>query len=189
MKTTNPKDIMNEMGARMKKTMDHTLHEFNTLHTGKASPAMVESVHVEAYGSNVKIKEVAAITTSDARTIVIQPWDKSLLTVVEKAIQKANLGFNPLVDNGIIRCPIPELSKERRKELSKMAHDMAEEGRVAIRGARRDALDVLKKLQKDSIITEDELKRLEKEVQNETDRFVNEIGKAAEHKEKELMQL
>lgn len=173
----------------MQKSLTHTVNEFSGLHTGKASPAMVETVSVEAYGSQMKLKEVAAITAPDARTIVIQPWDKGVLNDVQKGIQKANLGLNPVVDGAIVRCPLPDLSRERREELVKIVHAMAEEGKIGIRAARRDAMEALKKSQKDGFISEDELKRAEKDVQKATDQFTADIAKHVEGKEKELMQI
>ncbi len=177
------------MQSAMDKTVTRTLNEFNTLHTGKASPSMVEAIPVEAYGSSMKLNELAAITTPDARTIMIQPWDQSTVTAIEKAIRAANVGLNPIVDSHVLRCPIPELSKERRQELVKVASNMAEEGRVSVRNARRDGLDALKKAQKDKVITEDDLKRFDKEVQQITDRAIKEINDHLTHKEKELMEL
>lgn len=178
--------IVNEMQARMKKSLDHTLHEFSTIHTGKASPSMVEDVTVEAYGSHLRLKECAAINTPDARLIQVQPWDKSIIRNVEKALQTANLGINPVVDGAIIRLPLPELSRERRQEFVKVAHKLAEEGRVAIRRARHDSMEALKKAKKDGKISEDDEKRLEKEVQTTTDRFIKDIDTHLAHKEQEL---
>lgn len=171
----------------MKKALDHTLHEFSTIHTGKASPTMVEGVTVEAYGSHMRIKDCAAITTPDARLIQIQPWDKGLTKAIEKAIQQANLGLNPAIDGNLVRVPLPELSRERRQDFVKVAHRMAEEGRVQIRNVRRDALDALKKAEKDGKISEDDYKRFEKEVQATTDRMIKEIGDHLVKKEKELL--
>ena len=173
--------------ARMKKAVDHTLHEFSTIHTGKASPAMVESVMVEAYGSMMPLKGCAAITTPDPRMIQIQPWDKGVLRAIEKALQMANIGVNPVVDGALIRLPFPELSKERRQEFVKTAHRLAEEGRVAVRHVRRDAMEAAKKLKKDGKISEDDEKRLEKDVQTATDKAIKDIETALAHKEKDLM--
>lgn len=171
----------------MKKALDHTINEFNSLHTGKASPAMIETVQVDVYGSKMRILDVAAITTPDSRTIMIQPWDKGSLQAIEKGIIAANIGLNPSIDGHIIRCPIPEMSRERRQELAKVAATMAEEGRIGIRAARRDAMDSLKKLQKNSEISEDDLRLYEKDVQKETDSSNTFINKALEDKEKELL--
>jgi ribosome recycling factor len=169
---------LSDAQARMKKAVDHTLHEFSTIHTGKASPAMVESVMVEAYGSMMPLKGCAAITTPDPRMIQIQPWDKALVRPIEKALQMANIGVNP---------PFPELSKERRQEFVKTAHRLAEEGRVAVRHVRRDAMEAAKKLKKDGKISEDDEKRLEKDVQTATDKAIKDIDTAVANKEKELM--
>ncbi|HVU16042.1 MAG TPA: ribosome recycling factor [Candidatus Didemnitutus sp.] len=179
--------ILSDAQARMKKAIDHTLHEFSTIHTGKASPAMVESVMVEAYGSTVPLKGCAAITTPDARMIQIQPWDKSLLRAVEKALQIANIGVNPVIDGNLIRLPFPDLSRERRQELVKTANRLAEEGRVAVRHVRRDAMEAAKKQKKDGKISEDDEKRIEKEVQGATDKAIKDIESALAHKEKDLM--
>lgn len=179
--------VLTDMQGRMKKALDHTLHEFSTIHTGKASPTMVEGVMVEAYGSSMRIKDCAAITTPDARLIQIQPWDKGLTRAIEKAIQQANIGLNPAVDGNMIRVPLPELSRERRQDFVKVANRMAEEGRVQIRNVRRDALDALKKAEKDGKISEDDLKRFEKDVQTATDKMIKDIGDHLARKEKELL--
>lgn len=179
--------IIADMQARMNKAMEHTLHEFSTIHTGKASPSMVESVTVEAYGSHMRLKECAAVSTPDARLIQIQPWDASLVKAVEKAIQTANLGFNPIVDGKLIRIPLPEMSRERREEFVKVAHKLAEEGRVHVRNVRRDAMEQLKRAQKDSHVSEDEVKRMEKEVQAATDKAIKDINEHLAFKEKDLL--
>lgn len=173
----------------MAKAVEHTLGEFNKLHTGKASPSMVENLQVDVYGSKMHLREVSAVTTPDPRTIQIQPWDKTVVSDIEKSIQKANLGFNPVVNGTLIRIPIPELSRERRQELTKVAHTMAEEGHISVRHARHDAFESLKKMQKNKEISEDDQKRAEKEVQNDTDKQNAEIDQYLEHKEKELMTL
>lgn len=183
----NTHPVIQEMSQKMAKATEHTLHEFSTLHTGKASPTMVENVMVEVYGSNMRLKDIAAITTPDSRLIQVQPWDKGAVKPIEKSLQQANLGINPSIDGNIIRLPIPDLSRERRQEMTKVCQRMAEDGRVSIRHARRDALDALKKLQKSGEITEDDLKRYEKEVQQITDRTTKEIDEHLQHKEKELL--
>ena len=179
--------ILTDATVRLKKAVDHTLHEFSTIHTGKASPTMVEGVMVEAYGSMMRLKECAAISTPDARLIQVQPWDKGLIRAVEKALQQANLGINPIVDGGLIRLPLPDLSKERRLEFVKIAHKLAEDGRVNIRHARRDAMEAVKKAGKDGKASEDEEKRLEKEIQTATDKAIKDIDSHLAHKEKELV--
>lgn len=177
---SNP--ILSETQGRMKKALEHTLHEFSTIHTGKASPGMVESVTVEAYGSSMRLKECAAISTPDPRTIVIQPWDKGLAQAIIKGIQTANLGFNPNMDGGIVRIPLPEMSRERRQEFVKVANRLAEEGRVQVRNLRRDAIESAKKAK----LPEDESKRLEKDIQTATDKAIADINQHLTHKEKEL---
>jgi ribosome recycling factor len=178
--------IVNDVQARMKKAVDFTLHEFSTIHTGKASPSMVEGVMVEAYGSMMRLKECAAISTPDARLIQVQPWDKGLIRAVEKALQQANLGINPIVDGGLIRLPLPDLSRERRLEFVKVAHKLAEDGRVNVRHARRDAMEAVKKAKKDGKVSEDDEKRLEKDIQTATDRAIKDIDGHLAAKEKEL---
>lgn len=170
----------------MAKALDFVLRDFETIHTGKASPSMVEGVMVDVYGSSMRMKDVAAITTPDSNLIRIQPWDRGILKEIEKAILAANIGITPAVMGEAVRCPIPALSGERRAELAKVCRDMAEQGRVRIRTIRRDAMDALKKAQKDSAITEDEEKRAEKEIQNLTDKKIEEINKAVEAKEADL---
>ncbi|MDR1303483.1 MAG: ribosome recycling factor [Puniceicoccales bacterium] len=178
-----------ELKAAMDKAIAHTQGEFSSLHTGKASPAMVENLVADTYGSAMRIREIAAITTPDPRTIQIQPWDKSSVQPIEKAILAANIGLTPVAQGTLIRCSIPEMSGERRKELVKIANAMAEEGRIAIRSIRRDTLEIFKKLQKDGAIGEDDLKRIEKDVQKLTDNANGEIQKLFEAKEKDLLQV
>ena len=174
--------ILTDAQTRMKKSVDHTLHEFSTIHTGKASPAMVEGIMVEAYGGMQQLKACAAITTPDPRMIQVQPWDKALLRAIEKALQQANIGVNPVVDGNLVRLPFPDLSKERRLEFVKTAHRLAEEGRVHVRNVRRDVLEQVKKAK----LPEDENKRLEKEIQTATDKSIKDIETSLAHKEKEL---
>jgi ribosome recycling factor len=175
--------LLNDATAKMKKALDYTLHEFSSIHTGKATPAMVEGVMVEAYGSSMRLKECAAITTPDSRMIQVQPWDAGLTKAIEKAIQVANLGFNPVVDGKIVRIPLPDMSRERRQEFVKTAARIAEDGRVHIRNARRDVLEAVKKAK----LPEDEAKRLEKDIQAATDKAIKEIGEHFTAKEKELL--
>lgn len=173
----------------MSKSVAYVVHEFETVHTGKASPSMVEGVLVEAYGTSSRLKDIAAITTPDSSTIRVQPWDKSILKDVEKAILAANIGFTPVIMGDAVRCPIPALSGERRAELAKICHDMAEQGRVRVRNVRRDAIDAFKKLQKAGGATEDDVKKFEKEVQNITDKSIAEINTQLASKEDELKKI
>jgi ribosome recycling factor len=173
--------LINEVG--MKKAVDHTLKEFSAIHTGKATPAMVEGIMVDAYGSQMRLKDCAAITTPDARLIQIQPWDNGLTKSIEKAIQIANLGFNPMVDGKIIRVSLPDMSRERRQEFVKTANRLAEEGRVQVRNVRRDALEAIRKAK----LPEDESKRTEKDLQTATDKYIKEINDQLAKKEAELL--
>lgn len=175
--------ILSDAQLKMKKAVDYTLHEFSAIHTGKATPAMIEGVMVEAYGSMTPLKQCAAISTPDARLIQIQPWDASLIKSILKGIQEANLGFNPIPDGKIIRIPLPEMSRERRQEFVKTAHRLAEEGRVHVRNVRRDVLEASKKAK----LPEDESKRLEKDVQALTDKSIADINAHLAHKEKDLL--
>src|SRR4026209_647860 len=162
-------DILLEGEEKMTKPEEVVLHEFAGVRTGKASPSLVENIMVDAYGSQMRIRELAGITTPEPRMLLIQPWDATTLHPIEKAIQKSNLGLNPAIDKKTIRIFLPELSQERRLELSKIVRKMAEDGRVAIRHVRRDAIENLKEESKSGAITEDQLLSAEKEVQKLTD--------------------
>src|SRR5213594_92825 len=165
-------EILFEAEMAMEKSVDYMIHEFSSVRTGKASPALVENIDVVAYGANMKLKQLALITTPEPRLLVIQPFDASTTRDIEKAIKESKIGINPAVDGKIIRLPIPELSEERRRELAKSLGKMAEEARVRVRSNRRAALDEAKKLKTGSGISEDELRDLEDEIQKLTDRFV-----------------
>ena len=180
-------DIILESEEKMAKTEEVVVKEFSGVRTGKASPGLVENILVEVYGSNMRIRELAGITTPESRVIMIQPWDATTLHPIEKAIQKANLGLNPAVDKKFIRIVLPELSTERRLEFVKAIKKMAEDGRVAIRHVRRDGIEALKKEEKAGGITEDELESAEKEIQKLTDQYVAKIETHVAHKEKEIM--
>jgi len=180
-----PKDILTTLTEYLKKATDYTVGQFAGLHAGKASPSMLDSVRVTAYGSTVTLKEVSAVTTPDAKTIMVQPWDKSIIRDIEKSIQEANLGLNPIVDGAILRVPVPELTGERRQELAKTAGKIAEEGRVRVRQARRDALDLFKAAKNDGL-SEDDFKRYEKDVQKMHDNYIADINQLLSNKEKEL---
>ena len=179
------KEIFDKMEQDMQKSVDHVIHEFSTLHTGKANSSMVETVIVDVYGSSMKLRDVAAITTPDARTIQIQPWDKSTVAPIEKALLEAKIGITPVVTGELIRLPMPELSGERREELCKVAQGFAEQGRIGIRASRKEAMDSLKEAQKEGL-PEDDFKRGEKDVQKNTDDSVNKINQALSSKEDDL---
>jgi ribosome recycling factor len=180
-------DILLEAEEKMTKTEEVVQHEFNGLRTGKASPALVENITVEVYGSHMRIRELAGITTPESRQILIQPWDVQTTGPIEKAIQKSNLGINPTVQGKSIRIVLPDLSTERRQELVKIARKMTEDGRVAIRHVRRDALEHIKKESKNGGISEEDVEHAEAEVQKLTDQYVKKIDEHLAHKEKEIM--
>jgi ribosome recycling factor len=180
-------DILLDTEEKMIKTEEVVQHEFSGVRTGKASPSLVENVLVEVYGSQMRIRELAGITSPEPRMLLIQPWDSNTLHPIEKAIQKSNLGLNPAVDKKFIRIVLPELSQERRIEFIKIIKKMAEDGRVAIRHIRRDALEHLKKDSKAGGVTEDQEQAAEKEVQKLTDQYIAKIDKHVETKEKEIL--
>ncbi len=180
-------DILLEAEEKMEKTEQVVVNEFAGVRTGKASASLVENILVETYGSHMRIRELAGITAPEPRTLAIQPWDASTITAIEKAIQKANLGLNPATQGKTIRIFFPELSQERRLEFVKIIKKMTEDGRVAIRHVRRDAMDLLKKHAHDSGVTEDEEKQAEKDLQKLTDTYIAKIDAHLAHKEKELM--
>lgn len=184
-------EILMEAQEGMENALNHAVSEFQKLHTGKAAPGMVDGiqVHVEAYGSSMAVRDLGAVTTPDSRTIQIQPWDKSTLTAIEKAIRSANLGLNPSVRGTLIYVPVPELSGDRRRELVKVASGQAEDGRVAVRKARQLAMDRLKELKAEGHTSEDDIKRFEKEIQDETDAHVERINEALKNKEADLLQV
>ncbi len=173
----------------MEKATDYMTHEFSGVRTGKASPALVENIDVEAYGTQMKLKQLAVISAPEPRMLVIQPFDAQTTKDIERAIKESKLGINPATEGKVIRLPMPELSEERRKDLVKTIKQMAEEARVRIRGHRRDGIDEAKKAQKGGEITEDDLRDLEKEVQELTDKYVKKIDDAVTVKEAEIMRV
>ena len=180
---------MNEASIqRMEKSIAALKDEFNAIRTGRASAALFDKVRVDYYGQPTPLNQVATISVPEARSVVIQPFDKTLIGEIEKAIQKSELGLHPSNDGKIIRIAIPPLTAERRKELVKQAKAAAETSRVAIRNIRRDGNEDLKKQQKDSKLTEDELKSAEDALQKSTDKFIADINKILETKEKEIME-
>src|SRR5881398_933412 len=168
-------EILFDAEVAMEKSVDYMVHEFSSVRTGKASPALVENVDVEAYGSAMKLKQLALITTPEPRLLVVQPFDAGTVKEIEKALKDSKIGITPLVDGKIIRLPVPELSEERRKDLVKSLKQMAEEARVRVRANRRHAMDEAKKMEKAGGVTEDQLRDLEDEIQKLTDRFVKSI--------------
>lgn len=183
------KEVLNETESHMKGAIEATKREFQAVRTSRANPAILERVVVEYYGTPTPLQQLANISVADARMLVIQPWDKTVLSAVEKSILKADLGLNPVNDGSVIRLPIPQLTEERRKELVKLVKKEAEEKRIAIRNLRRDANEKIKVLEKDGKVPEDEGKRSLDEVQKLTDKYILEIDKLMEHKEKEIMEV
>lgn len=181
-----PDEILLEAEEKMIKTEEFVQHEFTGVRTGKASPALVENIMAEVYGSQMRIREIAGITTPEPRMLVITPWDATSLHAIEKAIQKSSIGINPVIHGKAIRLILPELSTERRQEMVKMAHKMSEDGRVAIRHVRRDAMELLRKA-KAAGLSEDEEKNAEKELQKLTDQYIAKVDEHLKHKEKEIM--
>ena len=182
-------DILLEAEMAMEKSVDYMVHEFAAVRTGKASPALVENVDVQAYGSAMKLKQLALITTPEPRLLVVQPFDAATVRDIERALSESKIGITPSVDGKIIRLPIPELSEERRKDLVRSLGKMAEEARVRVRGNRRSALDEAKKLKTAGQLTEDGLRDLEEEVQKLTNRFVKSIDDHLSRKEAEIMKV
>jgi ribosome recycling factor len=180
-------DILLETEDKMQKTEQHVVHEFTGVRTGKASPALIENVMVEAYDSNMRLKELATITAPEARMLMVQPFDQGTLKAIEKGIQSANLGLNPAVQGRFIRIVLPDLSTERRQEMVKLAKRLSEEGRVAIRTERRQAIELLKKTKGTAGVSEDDIKGAEEEVQKLTDQYIKKIDEHLAHKEKEIM--
>src|SRR5437870_6573865 len=176
-----------DLRRRMHGAVEAFKHGLGGLRTGRASVALVDSVHVEVYGSNMPLNQVATVSTPEPRLLSVQVWDRSNVQPVEKAIRNAGLGINPVVDGQIIRLPIPELTEERRKELAKLVGQYAEKARIAVRNVRRDGMDHLKTDEKKHEISEDERKRLEHEVQKLTDDTIKEIDETADAKEKEIL--
>lgn len=180
-------DVILEMSEKMEKSVDTFKVELSKVRTGRASLALLEGITVDAYGSLLPLNQVGTLTIPESRMIAIQPWDPQMLPAIEKALLKASIGLTPVSDGKIIRLNIPQLTEERRKELVKQVKKVAEEFRVAIRSARRDAIDTLKKQKKDKEISEDDLFKLQDEAQSETDSYIKQIDDITASKEKEVM--
>ena len=178
-----------DIKRRMQGAIASLKHELGGLRTGRASAALLEPVMVEAYGQSMPINQVATVSVSESRALAVQVWDKGMVNAVDRAIRDANLGLSPTIEGQVLRIRIPELNEQRRKELAKLAHKYTEESRVAVRHVRRDGMDILKKLVKDKVISEDDEKRHETEVQKATDATIAEIDQALAAKEKEIMQV
>jgi ribosome recycling factor len=185
----NTKEIVRETDNKMRKALEATRRNFAEIRTGRATPHLVEGLHVDYYGTPTLLKSMASITVPDARLIVIQPWDASVIPEIEKAIAKSNLGITPFNDGKIVRLQIPQLTQERREELKKVVKTMSEEGRVSLRTIRRDSNEAIKKLETDKMIPEDERFKTQEEIQKVTDKFMAELENLLKEKEKELTEI
>ncbi len=182
-------EILEEAERKMKKALEATAEEFSTIRTGRASAALLNRINVNYYGQPTPLKQVSSISVPEPSMLLIAPYDKSILGEIDKAIMQSGLGLNPMNDGNVIRLPIPKLTEERRKELAKVVKARAEDGRVAVRNVRRDAIEELRHQEKQSDITEDDLRHGQDQAQKLTDRFVEEIDAMLKAKEKELMEV
>ncbi len=181
------KQILADAENKMKKSIAALKHHYSTVRSGKANVQMLDDIKVDYYGTPTPLKQVSSISTPEAQLIVVQPWEKTLIGEIIKAIQKSNLGLNPQADPQVVRIPVPPLSEERRKDLVKVVKKMAEENKIAVRNIRREGIEQLKKEEKDHKISEDELKDGEEKMQNLTNKFIEETDALAESKEAEVM--
>ena len=182
-------DITKDADDGMKKAIDSFKRELAKIRTGRATTSMLDGIKVDYYGTPTPVNQVATVQVVDARLITIKPWEKNMIPVIDKAIRASDLGLNPVPDSDLVRLPIPPLTQERRKELAKVVKKMTEEARVAVRAARRDAMDMVKEYEKEGDITEDEKKKGEAKVQELTDKSIATVDQVAEAKEKEIMEL
>ena len=182
-------DVLSDAKGGMSKAVDNLKKELTKVRTGRASISLLDDVRVDYYGTPTPLNQVGTLAVPEPRLITIQPWEKPLIPEIEKAIMKADLGLNPASDGQIVRIAIPALTEERRKEMAKLAKSIGENAKISVRNARRDANDMLKAMEKDKDITEDDLKRGEKEVQDLTDNFVKQIDDVVAAKEKEVMEI
>ena len=178
-----------DLKRRMQGAIASLKNDLGSLRTGRATPSLVEPIHVEAYGSSMPLNSVATVSVPEPRLLSVQVWDRSMVAAVERAIMTSDLGLNPQTEGQVIRLRIPEMNEQRRKEMVKVAHKYAEEAKVAVRHVRRDGLDLLKKLEKDSVIGQDEEKRQGEVVQKATDAAISEVDQVVAAKEKEIMQV
>lgn len=180
------KELLSDTESKMKKTVESTNREFSTIRTGRASTALVEGIRVEYYGTPTPLKQVAAVSTPDARLIVIQPWDKNVLADIERSILKSDIGISPTNDGKVIRLSIPPLTQERRGELDKVLKKIAEDGHISIRTSRHTAIESIRKMEKDKAITEDDRFNAQEDIQKLTDKCIKEIDTLLAAKEKEI---
>ncbi len=183
------KEIIQDAEARMQKSIEMLEENFSKIRTGRAHPSILDTIKVEYYGSEVPVSQVANITVEDARTLVVQPWEQQMVAVVEKAIMTSDLGVNPVTVGNVMRIPLPPLTEERRRELTKVARAEAENARVAIRNIRRDANNDIKALLKEKEISEDEARRAEEQIQKVTDKYIEQVDALLKEKEQALMEV
>ncbi len=181
------KDVLDNAKERMEKTLKVLASDFAAIRAGRANPAVLDRISVDYYGTPTPIQQMAAVSVQDARVLVIQPWDKSSLKSIEKAIQASDLGINPANDGSVIRLAFPRLTEERRKELSKDIKKLGEDAKVAVRAIRRDANEKIKTMKKNGDLTEDDVKLFDKDIQKLTDKYIENIDSAVSVKEKEIM--
>jgi ribosome recycling factor len=182
-------DITNDAEDGMKKAVDSFKRDLQKIRTGRANAAMLDGIKVDYYGTPTPVNQVATVQVVDARLITVKPWEKAMIPVIDKAIRASDLGINPVADSELVRLPIPPLTQERRRDLAKTVGKQTEEARVAVRSARRDAMDMIKDGEKEKQITEDERKKGEKNVQDLTDKYIAQVEEIAKAKEKEIMEL
>lgn len=182
-------DITSDAETGMKKAVDSFKRDLQKIRTGRANASMLDGIKVDYYGTPTPVNQVASVQVVDARLITVKPWEKAMIAVIDKAIRASDLGINPVADSELVRLPIPPLTQERRKELAKVVGKQTEEARVAVRSARRDAMDMIKDAEKDKQITEDERKKGEAQVQELTDKYIASVEDIAKAKEKEIMEL
>ena len=183
------KEVYKDTEARMQKAVDAINRELAQVRTGKATPKMLDGIKVEYYGTLTPLNQVASVSSPDPKLLVVQPWEQTVIPEIVKAIQKADLGLNPIAEGNIVRLPVPPLTEERRQEMVKLVKKIGEEGKVSIRNIRRDSNDKFKKAEKDSEITEDDHKLGQKQIQEYTDNFIKKISDIIDLKEKELMEI
>lgn len=182
-------EVLSDASTRMGKTIEALRKDLASVRTGRATPTLVDNIKADYYGTPTPLKQMATISAPEARLLVIQPWDNTTIGEIKKAILKSELGLNPSSDGNVIRLAIPPLSEERRRELVKAVHKKAEEGRIALRNIRRDALEMLRDLEKEKEISQDEQKRAQERLQEITDSFIEKAGELAQAKEAELLQV
>jgi len=179
-------DILHDIDIKMKRTIEVLVRELSTLRTGRATPALIEHIKIDYHGAPIPLNQLASITAPEAKLLLIQPWDRSAIQNVEKAILKSDLSLNPISDGNVIRIPVPPLSEERRRELIKVVHKRAEEQRVILRNLRRDGIEKLRELEKEKEISRDEYTRASEQIQKLTDTFIEKVNEISRNKEAEI---